>query len=102
MVTDKAVKSDNSNLTFVTKPSEALRFLKQQGLKEALIAGGGKLNGSFMKEELVDEIYLDIEPTVFGKGIPLFGDANFESKLQLINIKKLSGNEIQLHYHVLQ
>jgi len=67
-----------------------------------ILTGGGKLNGAFMKEGLVDEIYLDVEPTVFGKGIPLFGDADFEAKLQLIGTKKLSDNEIQLHYKVLK
>lgn len=55
-----------------------------------------------MKEGLVDEIYLDIEPIVLGKGIQLFEDADFESKLELLETRKFSNNEIQLHYKVLK
>ena len=65
-----------------------------------MVCGGGELNSSFMKENLVDEMYIDIEPLVFGKGIKVFADAVFEKKLELIETKKFSPNEIQLHYKV--
>ena len=81
-------------------PKEALEFLKD--FKEVVVAGGGILNASFMEENLVDEIYLDVEPIVFGKGIRLFAEKDFELKLELIETKKISGNEIQLHYKVLK
>jgi dihydrofolate reductase len=81
-------------------PKEVLQFLQKKGFKTAFVAGGGKLNSSFMKENLIDEVYLDIEPTVFGKGIKLFAEEDFERKLKLIGTKKLSANEIQLHYKV--
>ena len=64
--------------------------------------GGGTLNTSFMAENLIDEIYLDVEPIVFGKGIRLFKENDFEAKLKLLEIKKLSNDEIQLHYQVLK
>jgi riboflavin biosynthesis pyrimidine reductase len=67
-----------------------------------LVAGGGKLNGSFMKEGLIDDIYLDVEPTILGNGIKLFGDRELEKKLRLIGMKRLSRNEIQLHYKVIK
>lgn len=68
-----------------------------------MVCGGGELNGSFMKENLVDEIYLDIEPVAFGKGIELFGNkADFEVNLEVIGVKNISPNEIQLHYKVLK
>lgn len=84
------------------KPEEVLRFLKKKGFKTAFIGGGGTLNASFMKEGLVDEIYLDVEPVVLGKGIRLFADSDFEAKLRFIEIKKLSKNEVQLHYKVVK
>ena len=91
------------NVTGVTcfdSPQKAINFLNKQGFKEAIVAGGGKLNSAFMKAGLVDEIYLDIEPIVFGRGIKLFADENFEARLQLVGIKKLSPSEVQLHYKV--
>ncbi len=81
-------------------PKEALDLLKD--FKEVIVAGGGILNASFLAENLVDEIYLDIEPIILGQGIPLFKDKNFERNLKLVGQKKISDNEIQLHYEVLK
>ncbi len=90
----------NGKMTAVKSPPEALSFLRQEGFSQALVCGGGKLNSSFMKANLVDEIYLDIEPVLLGKGIKLFADAEFDAKLQLMGIKKLSKDEVQLQYRV--
>lgn len=90
----------NKNHFFVDTPQKALEILKKKGFKTVVIGGGGKLNSVFMSEELVDEIYLDVEPLLFGKGIKLFKDADFEASLELLDVKKLSKNEIQLHYKV--
>lgn len=81
-------------------PREALELLKDH--KEVIVAGGGILNASFMAENLVDEIYLDVEPIAFGKGIRLFRESAFEAKLKLLEVKNLSNNELQLHYQVLK
>ncbi len=81
-------------------PKSVLDALENEGIKEVCICGGGKLNGAFMKEKLVDELFLDVEPNVFGVGIPLFGAVRFDAKLELIDVKKLSRNELQLHYRV--
>ncbi len=79
-------------------PKEALGLLKD--FKEVIVAGGGILNASFLDENLVDEIYLDIEPIIIGEGIPIFKGKNFEQKLKLIGQRKITDNEIQLHYRV--
>jgi len=55
-----------------------------------------------MAEKLIDEIYIDVEPRVFGRGIPLFNGNDFDANLKLLETKKLSDNEIQLHYQVLK
>ena len=81
-------------------PKEALELLS--GFEKMVVAGGGALNSSFVEENLVDEIFIDIEPIVLGQGIPLFRDKIFERKLKLIGQKKITDNEIQLHYEVLK
>ena len=83
-------------------PKDALDILKKDKFSKALVAGGGTLNTSFIKENLVDEIIIDVEPKILGKGIKLFSDDDFESNLELIRTKKLSNNEIQLRYKVLK
>lgn len=91
-----------NNHSVVKTPKDALAILEKEAFNKVLAAGGGTLNASFMAEKLVDEIYLDIEPIVFGKGIRLFRENDFEVKLKLLETKKLSDNEIQLHYQVLK
>ncbi len=81
-------------------PKEVLNMLEKKGFKTAFIGGGSKINSAFLKEKLVNEIYLDVEPVFIGKGIPLLAESSFETTLELIDTKKLSSNEVQLHYRV--
>lgn len=83
-------------------PKEILSMLEQKGFAMAFLAGGGKLNTSFVKEGLIDEIYLDVEPVILGQGIKIFADSDFEFWLELIDFKKLNSNTIQLHYKVIK
>jgi len=94
-------KEDN-NSNFVNSPEQAIKLLEKKGFSQILVAGGGMLNSSFMQKGLVDEIYLDVEPFLFGKGIKLFADNEFESKLELLETKQLSKDTIQLHYRILK
>jgi len=57
------------------------------------------LNSAFMKAGLVDEIVINIEPYVLGRGIKIFSEETFENKLQLIKVTKLNGI-VQLHYKI--
>lgn len=102
VVSDGSFKTSSPNHFVVNSPKEALALLEREGFREALVAGGGKLNASFMEENPIDEIYLDIEPVALGKGIKLFAEKDFERKLELIGTKKLSPHELQLHYRVLK
>ena len=90
----------NEKHSFAPSPKEALAALEKEGFQEALVAGGGTLNGSFMQEGLLDELFLDIEPIALGAGIQLFGGKELDAKLKLLGTKKLSEDEIQLHYQV--
>src|SRR3989344_8153986 len=101
VLTKDKLKPDK-NTIFVKSPKEAIVLLKKRGFKQALITGGGITNSSFLKENLIDEIIIDIEPQIFGKGIKLFADNNFEKRLKLMKISKLSKDLIQLHYKILK
>lgn len=75
-------------------------MLEEKGFSETFLAGGGNVNSSFIKDGLIDEIYLDVEPIVFGKGIKLFSEEDFEYELELLEVNKLNENTVQLHYKV--
>lgn len=100
IVSEKKFPTLDSNHIIVHSPKEALTSLRE--FKEVIIAGGSILNSSFMKENLIDEIYLDVEPILIGKGIKLFSESDFEVKLELISVKNISKNELQLHYSVIR
>jgi len=104
-VTVVVVTSSDLNLlstkhSTARSPAEALEKLKDN--ERVIIAGGGILNGSFLAEGLIDEIYLDIEPFVMGKGVQLFSDHDFQANLELIEVNKLSSSEVQLHYKIVR
>jgi len=86
---------------FVDSAEAALKVLAEKNFKTAMIAGGSKINSLFVKNSLIDEIYLDIEPFLFGEGFPLFDPSNFEHKLKLLDTKKVGESGIQLHYEVI-
>lgn len=97
---DKLFQANQPHHLIAGSPKEALAILEKQGFGQALIAGGGLLNSSFMKEGLIDEIYLDVEPAILGRGIQLFYPEDFKFSLELLGINRLNENLIQLHYKV--
>lgn len=84
----------------VDSPQAALKTLEKQGFKSVVLTGGSTLNSSFAKSGLIDEVILNIEPVIEGKGIPLYKPEDFELKLELIEMKQSKGKTIQLHYKV--
>ena len=54
------------------EPRELIKKLEERGFKEVAICGGSSIYTKFMKANVVDTIYLTIEPIMFGKGISLF------------------------------
>lgn len=104
IVSHQQIENKWGDKVFITSnfPKEIIKMLEQKGFTTAFLAGGGQLNTSFVKENLIDEIYLDVEPLVFGKGIKVFAEGDFELNLELFETKKLNQNTVQLHYRVLK
>ena len=83
-------------------PSEALEILKDAGVDEAIIGGGRAVAHSFMREQLVDYIVIDLQPVAFGVGIPVFGDVVGTTRLKLLESRPLNEDAIRLRYQVLR
>ena len=86
----------------VKSPGKALKHLEQKNFSTALIAGGAQLNRSFLSEGLVDELYLNIAPSLINNGINITLKNESESKLELIDTNKLSEHILQLHYKIIK
>lgn len=84
-------------------PREVVKELSARGIKHAALIGGATVNGKFLKEGLVDEIYLTIEPKMFGKGLHISENEDFELQLQLMGSRQLNDRgTLLLHYSVIK
>ncbi len=85
------------------KPEELIERLEKVGYTHGLLVGGGVLNSAFLSAGLVDDIYLTIEPHMFGVGRPLIEEANLDISLKLLESKKLNDQgTLLLHYQVVK
>lgn len=100
VLTSNNTLKDQDKVKFVHTPAEALECLNKEGFETAMIAGGSKAETAFLKENLIDEIYLDVEPLVIGEGFPLFSSVNVEVELTLLEVNKIGDGTVQLHYAV--
>ena len=91
--------TNSSNYTSASSPKNAIKIAKRLGFNNILLIGGARLNTSFIQENLIDEIIINIEPTLLGEGIKLFSEKKFYKKLKLFKIKKLK-SIIQLNYKI--
>jgi len=86
---------------------EALNSLYKLGIRRILVEGGGRLNWSLIRENLVNEIRITIAPYIFGNGISMFQGEGFKDtkespKLKLVNVFKCEcGNEIHVIFKVM-
>ncbi len=76
------------------------RIIQEAGYKKIVVLGGTQTYTYCLRNNMLDEIYLTIEPIVFGKGLSLFEDKAADiRKLTFISLKKLNKNaSILLHY----
>ncbi len=84
----------------VNSAKEAISKLKALNRKSAVLAGGSNLNFYFLKQGLVDEMVLNIEPVLLGQGIPLLSENKFEKELKFVDCKRISQGILQLKYKV--
>lgn len=71
-------------------PQEIVAGLEARGYSEAVMAGGAGANALFLRAGLVDEIWLTIEPIIFGVGIELFRGWEFDVRARLLSVEKLN------------
>lgn len=80
------------NINFVQKnPSELINDLKQKDGKSIWICGGAKIIQPLIQDNLIDEYYISIIPTILGDGIRLFEPIFKELKLKLKTTQSYNG-----------
>lgn len=97
----KLVSKSEENVIFSDKtPKEIITMIKEKGFEKLLIIGGGHINGSFLKDGLIDEIILDIHPMIMAKGIHLFESDFSYQNLELVDFNKINDQILQVRYTV--
>ena len=101
---EKIIISENKNYkldesyTLAFSPEDALSKLNK--FDSVLVTGGSTINTAFIKSNLIDEIILNIEPAILGKGIPLFAQDDFEKRLELISSEQSESGILTLKYKI--
>jgi dihydrofolate reductase len=71
-------------------PAQIVEHYEKKGLHQMLIVGGAHIATSFLKANLIDEIWLTIEPKLFGTGGNFVINEKLEIDLQLISVEKVN------------
>jgi dihydrofolate reductase len=71
-------------------PLEINARFKNKGDKQMLVVGGPHVATSFLKEQLIDELWLTIEPKIFGTGGNFATGVNLDITLRLLHFEKVN------------
>jgi len=66
-------------------PSQLCSRLEKEGHSRILLVGGPRIAASFFKEKLVDELWLTLEPKIFGIGGNFVTEEKLDVELRLIS-----------------
>lgn len=78
--------------------SAFVKKLKRRPGKDIYLGGGGELCRSFLQEDLIDELYIGIGPTLLGDGIPAFPAKFPQRDFRLTECKSYSNGSVGLRY----
>jgi dihydrofolate reductase len=71
-------------------PLELINRFKSNGYEQMLVVGGPHVATSFLKEQLIDELWLTIEPKIFGTGGNFVAEGKLDIDLRLIQYAKVN------------
>lgn len=93
--------SKSANLLYVDPVKINFKnLITKLGYKRIALLGGAQTYSYFLENNLIDGLYLTLEPLAFGGGINLFSNKKIgDFKFKLISVKKLNQKgSILLHY----
>jgi dihydrofolate reductase len=83
-------------------PTQLVSQLQARGYTSILLLGGSS-NVAFLRAGLVDDLYLTIEPAIFGEGLPLAEGLPAAISLKLVEMEQLNRQGTSLlHYEVIK
>ncbi|HEY8999113.1 MAG TPA: dihydrofolate reductase family protein [Candidatus Saccharimonadales bacterium] len=83
--------------TTQAQPKELVTQLAKDGYEEIAVIGGSNVYDQFLQAGVVDELYLTVEPIIFGQGLPLFKTPTRQT-FRLEGVEHLNADTVMLHY----
>ena len=77
---------------------EEVSKIKSQNGRDIVVYGGSSFDSSLIKEKLIDEFYLFINPVAIGNGMTIFKDLNEIQKYTLMESKAFESGKVLLRY----
>ena len=88
----------NAEYTVANTPKHAINYLHEQGFTEVCVGGGVQVYNTFLMENLVTDLYLDILPIVIGDGGLLRINDGDVLTFKLVEQSIITPDVIQLHF----
>ncbi len=79
---------------------DEITTLKNQKGKDIIVYGGGAFVSTLIKNQLIDEFHLFINPSAIGDGMPIFKDLESKQNLTLIKVTKFDCGIVVLKYEL--
>jgi len=101
VMTRSPLKSWRDDLIFTSSsPAQILEMIGKLGYTQTAVIGGQEIFTLFMREKLVDDLYITYEPILID-GIDLLSQIQTDVKLKLIDMKMLNSQTFMVHYAIL-
>ncbi len=100
VVFTKTLTENNWAYTQLAKGSLVgeIKKLKKQKGKDIIAYGGGNFVSNLIKNNLIEEYYIFVNPAALGKGMPIFKNLKDTLKLELVETKGFSCGVVVLCY----
>ena len=100
VVFTKSLEKSTWNNTTLAKGdlAEEIAALKKQNRKDILVFGGAGFVSSLIKEKLIDEYHLIVNPTAIGSGMTIFNSLNEIRKFSPLQARLYPGGKTVLSY----
>ncbi len=72
------------------EPKELVERFQKKGFETMIVAGGGHVATSFFEKQLIDELWLTIEPKIFGTGGNFVIEQKLDIDLKMISCEKVN------------
>ena len=79
---------------------QRIQELKAQEGNDIIVYGGGQFVSSLLREQLIDELHLFINPAIIGKGMPIYQQISVMQRLEIIKTVQFQCGIVLLKYQL--